>query len=90
MRTFPLAAFTLLLTLLAGPAFADAADDALGKCLAQLTKTYGLRQDLYGTFSVRHVSGERYEVTGNYEEGANGRKAVCQVNKGLVTLVELK
>lgn len=89
MKT-PTIALALLATLLAGPATADVTDDILAKCLAQLTKTYGLRKDLYETFGVRHVTGERYEVVGNYEEGANARKAYCYFNNGHVTLVELK
>ncbi len=85
-----LVAVTLILPLFATPASAAVADDALAQCLAQLTRVYGLRKDLYDTYNARHLGGERYEVSGDYEEGANGRKGYCAFNNGHVTMVELK
>lgn len=86
MRTLALLAIGLF-AVLGGPAFADDADTAHEKCMAYLTKTYGVPKSAYGNFSVHHLGGERYEVVGSANYLGEPHQALCKVNKGRVTSV---
>jgi hypothetical protein len=84
-RLVPLA--TACLAILTLPAFADAKDDAVAACAAELKKTYGVSPAVVAGFQVSG-SGERFTVSGSASyQGNDGVRVTCKTNKGRVTNV---